>query len=304
MGRSHKKKDIQEKRRSGKYECPYCDDYASDNLNSLRIHATRFHKNVTSKNLRIHLFEDGEHPACKCGCGEKTQFQSLQKGFADFVQGHHARTRENGFWTEEGLEKSAETRRQQFANEEREPWNKGKTGVQEAWNKGLTKENDDRVKAISESLQGHEVSQETREKLSKANREAWTKEMKEEQRKKRIEWLRENQLKGNSELETEFKSILEIQNIHYEEQYKKFGYLWDFYISETDALIEVHGDFYHCNPKKWDKPEYDIQRVTVNNDQKKKKIIEENDEELHIFWEHDIKNNRNEVIRRLLKITK
>lgn len=67
------------------------------------------------------------------------------------------------------------------------PWNKGLKQQQVAWNKGLTKENDSRIisiqkseehkKKISKTLMGHEVTSETREKISKMKKgkPAWNK---------------------------------------------------------------------------------------------------------------------------------
>ena len=49
-------------------------------------------------------------------------------------------------------------------------WNKGKKGVQIPWNKGLTKETDRRVKQYSDAKMGHEVSKETKEKISNSKK--------------------------------------------------------------------------------------------------------------------------------------
>ena len=45
-------------------------------------------------------------------------------------------------------------------NKGRVAWNKGTKGLTKGWNKGLTKETDDRVRKISNSLKGHKVSKE------------------------------------------------------------------------------------------------------------------------------------------------
>lgn len=68
-----------------------------------------------------------------------------------------------------------------------EPWNKGLKGQQTPWNKGLTKDKDPRIsskpltekmkKQISAKLMGHEVSKETRTKMSiaKKGKAPWNK---------------------------------------------------------------------------------------------------------------------------------
>lgn len=46
-------------------------------------------------------------------------------------------------------------------------WNKGKRGLQVSWCKGLTKDSDERLRQISESLMGHSFSPETIKKMQK-----------------------------------------------------------------------------------------------------------------------------------------
>lgn len=292
--------------------CPYCKEYGSDNLNSLRIHVSKSHDlDNPSKQLHLNLFEGGIHPTCKCGCGEKVHFKSLQKGFNTYIRGHHVRET-NGFWTEEGLEKSAETRREQFENGDREPWNKGLSLDENPDHEGLLKlrenalkeNNPERAAKISDALQGHEVDEETREKIRKSCREAWTEEMRNEQRLRRLEYHRNRNFNDPSQLERTFEGILKGLDFEYKKDYykqvRKYGYVWDFVLHGN--VIEVHGDFHHCNPKFWEGPEYEMQYDITSNDEKKKRVLEENNKELHIFWEHDIKNNRRKVIKQILEI--
>ncbi len=49
------------------------------------------------------------------------------------------------------------------------PWNKGLDNLPSTWNKGLTKETNESIRKQSEAITGHEVSIETRGKISKAN---------------------------------------------------------------------------------------------------------------------------------------
>jgi len=48
----------------------------------------------------------------------------------------------------------------------KDPWNKGKHGLQKAWNKDLTKETDERVMKMSLKLVGHECTQTTKDLIA------------------------------------------------------------------------------------------------------------------------------------------
>lgn len=311
--REREKKEKIKEAKNKDYTCPYCEEYGNDNLDSLRIHVQKTHDlESPSKQLRIDLFENGEHPTCECGCGKKVEFKSLQKGFGDFIRGHWAKTQEDGFYTEEGLEKAAETRRKQFQEGEREPWNKGMSLEENPENKGLQKlreknkkeNNPERSRKISEALEGRELSEaemEWNEKLQEINDEYWSKEEnREKQRKRRTEYVQKDQTNNPSMLEEEFMEILDFLDLEYETQIEKHGFVWDFLVG--GEVVEVHGDFYHVNPEIYEEVKYDTQRQTLKNDRMKQAILRENDENLHIFWENDIKNNRTEVVKELVEI--
>ena len=72
---------------------------------------------------------------CKCGCEQKVKWSAQLKGFRDYCAGHQSRVVNNWGHNKKAIEKSAETRRQQYANGERF-----------VWNDGLTKDVDNRVK--------------------------------------------------------------------------------------------------------------------------------------------------------------
>jgi hypothetical protein len=66
--------------------------------------------------------------------------------------------------------------------------------------------------------------------------------------------------------------------------------------------VEVHGDFWHCNPNipKYSVPKYDAQHNNIINDKKKKQWCIDNNIQLLIFWESDILNNPQKVVTELL----
>ena len=113
------------------YKCKQCSK-EFNNYNSLRKHASRIHK-IKSQDFYVEFYLGGEYPMCKCGCGENTNW--IGHGFREYRRGHVARIHNNWGHNKKAIEKSAETRRQQYKNGERE-----------VWNKGLTQETDERVK--------------------------------------------------------------------------------------------------------------------------------------------------------------
>jgi len=114
----------------------------------------------------------------------------------------------------------------------------------------------------------------------------------------------------DSKLEREFEDILESSDIEY--IYQKHenvpgsltGAFYDFYLLKTDTYIEVHGDFWHCNEDAgYEVAEYEAQKRNLKRDKEKRAWCEENDKDLLVFWERDIQNNRQSVVKRLLEYT-
>lgn len=305
--REEERQERLEEMKSKEHICPFCGEYGSDNLRSLRIHVQKSHVlENPSKQLRIELFEDGEHPKCECGCGQKTTFKSLHKGFCDFLQGHWAKIPENQGWAPGALEKAAETRRKQFENGEREPWNKGMSleenpeneGLQKLRRKNLKENCPERAKKISEALTGRELSEAEKEwnkELQKINKEYWSKEEnREAQRKRRSDYIQNSETNNPSNLEIEFKEILKFLDLDFNHQVIRHGFVWDFEIN--GKLVEVHGDFFHVNPKKHDEAKYEVQKQILKNDRMKKATLRNNNQELFVFWEHDIKKTTEKAL--------
>lgn len=133
-------------------QCPKC-DYQTDNLNSLRIHSAKQHK-LPSEDLYLAVVSEGIRGVCKCGCGETTRFNSLLKGYNNYVQGHASRVNNNWGHNETAREKSLKKRRDEGL------WSK------EPWNRGLSKKTDDRVATMAQTIKqrhGERYSQNMRE---------------------------------------------------------------------------------------------------------------------------------------------
>lgn len=88
---------------------------------------------IKSSDFYVEFYLNGEHPTCKCGCGENVTWFNGE--FREYVKGHYSRVHNNWGHNQSAIDKSAKTRRQQYARGERI-----------TWNAGLTKEIDSRVR--------------------------------------------------------------------------------------------------------------------------------------------------------------
>lgn len=119
------------------YICKVCKK-EFDGLDGLRRHNSRVHK-ISSQNTYDEYVLDNIIPTCKCGCGEIPSFNSFTHGYRTYMYGHLPRVVNNWGHNKKAQEKSAETRRQQYASGERV-----------GWCNGLTMETDDRVRKLAE----------------------------------------------------------------------------------------------------------------------------------------------------------
>lgn len=268
-------------------KCSRCNkEYKS--YNGLAKHATRTHK-VTPADLQVEVYHNNIWPTCACGCGEKLEFgTSIPGKFAKYKRLHFQKTREGGFQTKEGLEKSAQTRRERFASGEIVQYNKGKKESElyspEIIAKRLAaNKSKARREKISKALRGKEKSPEQKERLAKMSRDYWSDP---------------NHTKI-SKVEKQFEEILKALDIKYTPQYPLLTYKYDFCV-QGNILIEVDGDYWHCNESLGYEATGKGQIRNKKYDKIKNKVAADNGYTLLRFWENDIKNNRKEVISRLL----
>lgn len=91
-------------------------------------------------------------------------------------------------------------------------------------------------------------------------------------------------------------------------QWSKSGdlYYFDFFIPELNLVIEFNGDYWHCNPNKYDKEFYHPhKKMTAKQiweyDESKKYVIEnEFNYKLIIIWESDVRKNKDNIIEMIL----
>jgi very-short-patch-repair endonuclease len=282
-----------------------------ESLDSLRRHRTQKH-GVNAEQTYIDYVLDGIKPTCKCGCGEKPKYLGIDAGYRDYIRGHAARVNNNWGHNPEVLKKSHETQKKMHDSGELNIWNKGLTiedgRVRDNINKVIA--NPNRGKNISKKLIGIAKSEEHKENIKIAADKRWeSNEEREKQSHRRIDYIIKNGFQTKSKLEDIFKDILInnfgfIENLHFYHQFyiREIKSLYDFKISGKKLMIEVDGDFWHCNPKsKFSIPKYSVQKKNLIKDEIKNKWCLDNDFILLRFWETDINNTPDIVIETLKK---
>lgn len=119
-------------------------------------------------------------------------------------------------------------------------------------------------------------------------------EVKEFHRKKILKSFQEGKY---SKLDTKpqviVNNILDSNNIIYEREYNLTYYSLDNYLSDSGLIIEVMGDYWHCNPMKFKEPINDSQKEVMRKDKAKHTYIRNYyDVEVLYLWEYDIEHNK------------
>lgn len=101
--------------------------------------------------------------------------------------------------------------------------------------------------------------------------------------------------------ELKMEEILNFLHIPYEKQFRIDNHLYDGHILNSPYLIEVDGDYYHGNPKKFSKlNKYQLEQK--QRDLKNNKLAKEKGYIVLRFWENDILNNSDDVKNEIKKL--
>lgn len=119
--------------------------------------------------------------------------------------------------------------------------------------------------------------------------ESW----KEKSKKRAIKILENKQLDTNTKPQQIINGILDDMNIYYTNEKGFEYYAVDNYLNNYNLIIEVMGDFWHCNPTKYDSyNNYDIHKKRIPRDKAKHTYFKNNyNIEILYLWENDIYNN-------------
>lgn len=291
----------------GIFICKICQKECT-NINSLRSHSIQKHK-ISSEEIYLNYVLNGVKPKCECGCGETPSFISVVKGYSKFIQSHHNRVpgKNNYHKNPETHQKAINTQKKNWEEGKYKGWWEDKTpdtikkieGI-----KNKLRNDKERGKKISKKLKGKPKSEESKIKnsISQKKRYINNPKLKEELSKKRTKWLKTKLSNKKTKIEIKFESILNLLGVKYEYQYEFKKRLFDFKLVDKDILIEVDGDFYHCNPNtKHSEVIYETQKLTKKNDEYKNTLCQNHGMRLLRYWEKDINERPEWVISELKK---
>jgi G:T-mismatch repair DNA endonuclease (very short patch repair protein) len=102
-------------------------------------------------------------------------------------------------------------------------------------------------------------------------------------------------------VEKAYEEILKSLNVEYVYSYVFNRRQFDFFIPSIKTFVEIHGDFWHGNPKFWgsqNKPLREHQKMKRLDDFVKKNLVERFGYRYIEFWENDIYKNSNNVVKK------
>lgn len=187
--------------------------------------------------------------------------------------------KENRIWNKTRYETREKNRDQWIKNlskarQGKDPWNKGLSGKQIPWNKDLPRE--------QQPYYGKKHNKEYFEKRDRTVFEKYG-----------IKYTTElAKISSRSKIEKQFGKNL----TGYSENSKVGKYKPDYINEETKHIIEIYGDYWHCNPKMFD-PNFYHSQLKMTAKEKWKKDNERISEleklgyTVTIIWESEIKRN-------------
>jgi very-short-patch-repair endonuclease len=289
------------------FNCPRCIK-EFDSYNGLSRHTAKSY-GLKGEQLYREYHGITEIVTCKCGCGTPTKLRT-DTGYNDYVAGHNSIGSTNPMFgnthSDTARKNISSKRKEKFANGEYEIW-QHKTGekydlARQKIADAVRKENNpERARKISQSLKGVPKSAEHSRKSRIGIKKAWeNSELRERQRINILNRFLSKKKNNPSRLEMTFEKLLLENGIKYQTQFNLSHRLYDFKLENSNILIEVDGDFYHANPKKYPTPICKTQEDVIKNDHKKNEIAQHSGYTLLRFWESDILNNPQQVITELL----
>lgn len=169
-----------------------------------------------------------------------------------------------------------------------------------AWNSGLNKNNNEKIKLISERITGCKLSESHKQKLKDARKAHPLKSRhttkhsefsKEKMRKATVNrWINGDFSFRQTSIEKKVQNWLNENQIEFIYQYNIGGFVADFACEKLKVIIECQGDFFHCNPniEKYRNPKYEVQKRNIYRDSIKKEKYKNSNWKLIELWESEI----------------
>lgn len=151
-----------------------------------------------------------------------------------------------------------------------------------------------------------------RKKVSENLKKKWASGELEETRKKMSEHLKNTRRLGKiksaitSKKEKEIIEFIKKNNINSVQSFRVDTKICDIYIPSLNLIIEYFGDYWHCNPSKYDESYINKKKgMTAKEiwdyDKRKIDLIHEFGYNLEVIWESDLKHDNKKILEILNK---
>jgi very-short-patch-repair endonuclease len=101
----------------------------------------------------------------------------------------------------------------------------------------------------------------------------------------RIKYFRRRE----SNIENLFRKWLYKEGIKHRSQVRIQNYVVDFKLNNT--IVEINGSYWHCDPKLYKKPKYELQKINLIKDKEKRNALLSLGYNIIYIWEHDIERH-------------
>lgn len=222
-------------------------------------------------------FKNGHKPCPVCGGPTGSTTECCSKSCASKLHWQrHPEMKEARIWNSDRYA-TRETNRDKWvknlskARAGKDPWNKGKKGVQVPWNKDLPSEQQPRFNVKSPANWYEKYKKTNLEKYGLENPGILAKTL------------------SRSKKEKQLENIL----LEYEVNKRIGRYKPDYVNEKTKHIIEVYGNYWHCNPKYFDENFYHTQlKMTAKEkwiaDENRIQYLEDIGYSVTIVWESDL----------------
>ena len=292
----------------GDFYCPYCERHF-ETYNGLCKHVFSDklpHGEITQEKLLTDFKYNGIRPTCKCGCGENTEISYINGiHFNKYIKGHQSRIHNNWGHNEKAKIKSAETRRTQYENGERIQWNKGKK-----WEETYSKDKIEKILEIySDEIRNNKIRAalkgmpKSEEHAKKCRENGRSEKSITANREKIYRMLAKGDFSLSSKIEKEFiEKCVKPLGVKYKTQHyiEELHHFCDAYLPENNTIIEFQGDYWHGNPKKYEKEELSsFQLEKIKKDEILREYCKNNGISLIEVWESDYNRNSDNITKML-----
>jgi len=117
-----------------------------------------------------------------------------------------------------------------------------------------------------------------------------------------LRWIRSSPcaFKGETKIEKQVREYLEEHEVSYVQEFKLDKKYFDFLINDN-VLIEIQGDFWHCNPNIYNQPIHKIQKRNIKNDKDKLYLAHTNGYKVIYIWEKQLLEHGDTILDKIIE---